>query len=209
MNNITFYEALDEVLATSRYDRLTGRRVDLQERFNEWLEEALYNFFSNINWEAMPGQVGYNLNIIATVFMVIGAILIGVTGVILFRAYKGRRHVVSHDLSDIFEALARKEYTVAELMDLSDNAADMRVAIRYRYIAALVCLNEKQVIIIKPSATNGIIAQQVKNTAPAIFPAFEYAADVFQRAWFGYKSIDNDAYQHFTHSINTLIAYVE
>ena len=198
---------MNEVLATSRYDRLMGRRVSLREIVLNWLSELLERIFSGLNLNIQPPDLYYDLDAIAIVFIIIGIILVTVAAILLYRTYRRRNRVKYHDLSDIFEELTRKNYTVAELIQLSENADERRLAIRYRYIAALVALNEKQIIEIKPSATNALILQQVKDTTPALLPSFECTADVFQRAWFGYKNITDDAYENFTKAVDALINY--
>ena len=202
-----FYEAMHEVLKTSRYDWLTGRRVPLRTRVMQWLDDLLGRLFSNINTDqnfAIDGA-SYNLSAIPIVFMVIGIILLVVAAIAVFRALRRSRMTEYYDLSDIFEELAQKNYSVTELIELSDNAQNRRLAIRYRYIAALLALNEKQIIEIKPSATNAIISRQIAESSPALAPVFERAADWFQRAWFGYKNISDIAYQDFASAIDSIL----
>jgi len=208
MNDTDFYDALNEVLATSRYDRLTGRRISLREMVSEWFDDLLYRIFSGLNINIQPSDLGYNLDIIALVFVFIGIILVVVAGVLLYRTYKRRNRIQHHDLSDIFEELTRKNYSVAELITLSENAGDRRLAIRYRYIAALLALNEKHIIEIKPSATNALILRQVKDATPTLLAPFECTADVFHRAWFGYKSINDDVYEDFTKAVDTMVMVI-
>jgi len=207
MNDTRFYDAMNEVLATSRYDRLMGRRSGLREIVSGWINALLERIFSGLNINISPPDLSYDLDIIALVFVFIGAILVVVAGTLLYRTYKRRNQMKHHDLSDIFEELTRKNYTVAELIQLSENADNRRLATRYRYIAALVALNEKQIIEIKPSATNALISQQIKDTTPVLLVPFECTADVFQRAWFGYKNIHDDVYENFTKAVDALLNY--
>jgi len=202
-----FYEAMNEVLQTSRYDRLTGRRVSWRNRVWDWFLDLLERIFSNINIDPdfMIGDVNYNLSAVPIVFMVIGAILLVVAAVAIFRAIRRNRFVEYYDLSDIFEELAQKNYSVDDLMELSDNADNRRLAIRYRYIAALLALNEKQIIEIRPSATNAIILKQIAESSPTLAPIFECTADAFQRAWFGYKNINDIAYQDFVAAVDSIL----
>jgi len=207
MDTNSFYEAMQEVLLTSRYDILTGRRVPLRTRIMEWFFDLLDRIFSNINLDLnfMGEGASYNLSAVPIVFMVIGAILLVVAGIAIFRALRKSRMREEYDLSDIFEELAQKNYTINELIQLSDNAENRRFAIRYRYIAALLSLNEKQIIEIKPSATNAIILKQIKGTS--LSPIFESTADAFHRAWFGYKNISDTAYENFATAVQAILQY--
>jgi len=207
MDTNSFYEAMQEVLLTSRYDVLTGRRVPLRTRIMEWFFDLLDRIFSNINLDLnfMGEGVSYNLSAVPIVFMVIGAILLVVAGIAIFRALRKSRMREEYDLSDIFEELAQKNYTINELIQLSDNAENRRLAIRYRYIATLLSLNEKQIIEIRLSATNAIILKQIKGTS--LSPIFESTADAFHHAWFGYKNISDTAYENFATAVQAILQY--
>jgi len=204
--NMSFYDAKNEVLQTSRYDVLTGRRINLREVISEWIRDALYRFFSQLNFNVPQGGLNYDLNILSITFVVIGVILVVVAGIVLYRTLRNARKPELHDLSDIFEELAQKNYTVNELLKLSDNAEDRRLSVRYRYIATLLALNEQQIIEIKPSATNALILRQIKETSPALLPLFECTADAFHRAWFGYKNISDPAFDNFANAVNSIIS---
>ena len=204
-NSMTFYDALNEVLATRRYDRLTGRRVDIRERFSEWFTDIMYRIFSRLNFDVNIGELDYNLDVISLAFMAVGAVLIVVAAIVLYRTFRGRNRIKHHGLSDIFEELIKKNYSVTELIVLSENADNRRLAIRYRYIAALLALNEKQIIEIKPSATNALILRQIKEMSPTLVAPFECTADIFHRAWFGYKDINDDLYKDFTNAVGILL----
>jgi len=202
-----FYEAMHEVLQTSRYDRLMGRRSPWRTGILRRLAELLERLFSNIDFdsELTIDHVDYNLSAIPIVFMIIGIILLVVAAVVIIRAIRRSRLVDYYDLSDIFEELARNSYSVEDLIELSDSADDRRIAIRYRYIAALLALNEKQIIEIRPSATNAIILTQIRESSPTLAPVFDCAADAFQRAWFGYKNISDVAYQDFANAVDSIL----
>lgn len=202
---MSFYDARNEVLQTSRYDLLMGRRIDPRDRISEWFSDMLTRLFSNFNININLGE-SYNVDIISIAFVIVGVVLLIVAGIILFRSLRKSRTIQQHDLSDIFEEMAKKNYSVSELIQLSQNAPDKRFAIRYRYIAALLALNEKQIIEIKPSATNAIILRQIQAASPALSPNFSYLADVFHRAWFGYKEVTDETYVKLTESVNILLA---
>jgi len=201
--DMTFYEAMQEVLQTSRYDWLTGRRVDIRTLISEWIVRFFENLFNNINLNIPTPQLGYDFNILSVIFMLVGAILLIVAAVILFRVLMRRRSIEYYDLSDIFEEL--KHHSVSDLVNLSDTATDRRFAIRYRYIAALLHLNEEHIIEIRPSATNAKILAQIKETYPSLVPVFEDMADIFHRGWFGYKNISDPVYDNFATAVDSIL----
>jgi len=201
---MTFYEAMNEVLQTSRYDRLMGRRGNPEEAFSSWFSELMDRLFGNFSLNIQPSGFSYDLNLISTVFALAGVVILVVAAVVIFRTLRNNNKPEYYSLGDIFEELANNRYTVRQLIELSNNAAEQRLAIRYRYIAALLALNERQLIEIKPSATNAIIWRQIKSTSPALLPYFECTADAFHLAWFGYKNVNDENYRKFSHAVDIL-----
>ncbi|MCL2198909.1 MAG: hypothetical protein FWB80_08310 [Defluviitaleaceae bacterium] len=201
---MTFERAMYEVLETSRYDFLTGRRVDIREwfaglatRFFEWL---FYNFDFN-----MPMGIGGNARTIATIFTIIVVVLVAVAMFVLIRTYLRSRVPVRHTLQDIFEEI--KNHTVSELLQLSEIAEDRRTAVRYKYIAAILWLNENNIIVIEPSDTNKLIMRQIKEAAPALVTPFSQIADGFHLAWFGHKDLGEDAFAGFNSAVETVVGH--
>jgi len=204
---MNFYEARNEILQTPRYDSLMGRRTDLGEQISVWFSEMLEQLFSNFYINIDPSRTNYNLEMISLAFVIVAVVLLIVAGVVAFRTLRNSRTTQYHDLMDIFEEVVKKNYSVSDLIQLSQNAPDRRLAIRYRYIAVLLALNEKQIIEIKPSATNATILRQIQAASPMLSLHFSYLVDVFHRAWFGSKDITDEAYKKLTESAAVLLNY--
>jgi len=202
---MNFEDALNEVLQWPRYDRLTGRSTDISEIATEWIANLLDWIFDRLDF-AFPDGSGININTVAAIFAIVGGIVALVAGFILVRSFLRSRVPQQHDLSDIFEELARHNYTVSELIELSQRASDRRIAVRYRYIATLLALNEKQTIQIEPSATNAIIMRQVQTAAPQLATHFTMVANIFHLAWFGHKDIHDEAFQEFISAVDMLVS---
>ncbi|MCL2388417.1 MAG: DUF4129 domain-containing protein [Defluviitaleaceae bacterium] len=201
---MTFYEAMNEVLQTSRYDFLMGRRVDFQERFWELISRILEWLFSNLEFD-MPQGGGVNAGLIATIFAIVGIVLTIIALFVLIRTYLRTRRVTRHELGDIFEEIRNKNYTVSELIELSQKAENTRIAVRYRYIAAILSLNERDIIKIEPSATNAIILRQIRNSSPELAPHFYKIAETFHLAWFGHKSLGEDSMGEFISAVDKVV----
>jgi hypothetical protein len=190
-----FDDALHEVLQGRRYNRLTGRSRNWREVISDFFDEWLASLLERLNLSWPTG--GEETRVVPLIFAVIGGILLTVGIIVLVRMFlRGRRPKV-HDLSSIFEELAQNNYTVAELLELCQNTDDRRTAVRYRYIAALLALNEREMIQILPSATNAIILRGLKKDFPTLAIPFTEMANGYHMAWFGYKMIDDDAYARF------------
>jgi len=202
-----FDDALYQVLQTRRYDRLTGRTTSLRDTIAQRAWQLMDSLLERFDF-TLSGDSAVRPDIIVLLFMVLGGVLLGVAGIVLLRMLLATRKAEVHDLSDIFEELERRAYTVAELLHLAHQAhltGDMRVAVRYGYIAVLLALNERQVITIRPSATNALILRELQEKDPAQVPSFAAVADTYHRVWFGHKPIPPDAYAQFTTQAGGLI----
>jgi len=201
---MTFDGAMYEILQMPRYDRLMGRSLDFRQVIFEWIERLLDWIFSRLSF-VFPDIPDINTGAVATIFVIVGGIVVVVAGLILMRSIIRARTLEEYDLHDIFEELADKKYTVADLINLSENAPNRRIGVRYRYIAVLLALNERQIIRIEPSATNAIILRQIKDSAPNLSAPFSKVAEAFHRAWFGHKEVSDEAFAGFLTASDTLL----
>ena len=185
---MTIYEAVYEVVQRPKYDDFMGRG----SRFWEYLLDSFIRFISRLleNLEFNIDGYGYNINIFSIVFAVVGIVLFIVTTIILIRIVLRARRQKHHDLSEIFEELANNKYTVSELIQLALSAESQRLSVRYSFIAVLLHFNETEIIEIKPSATTGIVLEQIKNEAGHLYVSFEYISNIYHRAWYGKKHIE-------------------
>ncbi|MCL1862490.1 MAG: hypothetical protein FWF78_02870 [Defluviitaleaceae bacterium] len=201
----TFEQAMNEVLETSRYDFLTGRRVDIRELLGEITGRFFTWLINNLDFN-MPTGIGGNARTIATIFTIIVVILIMIALVVLIRAYRRSRIPKRHNLQDIFEEI--KNHTVDELLELSNTAESRRVAVRYKYIAAILWLNENDIIVIEPSDTNKLILRQIKESAPSLVAPFSKIAEGFHLTWFGHKAFGDDDFAVFNEAVEKTIGGV-
>ena len=199
---MNFNDAMNEVLKKSRYDFLTGRRVDVRVTIENFINRVLNWVFNNMNFRLPRGTDG-NAGMIAVIFTTVAVLCAAVAAFILIRAYFRSRVKKRYDLSDIFAEM--KDRTVEELLELSKNADNARIAVRYKYVAVILSLNERDVITIEPSATNAMIYAQLKKTAPVFSLPFSQIADVFHLTWFGHKNVESDVINRFNSAVNKVI----
>ena len=196
-----FDDALAEVLSWRRYDRLMGRAIDVWGWILERLEWLFYQIFSRINF---ADDRQFNVTAIARIFGIVGILLTITAAVIIIRSLINNRRAKDYNLHEVFEELENRAYTVGELIALSDNVREERYAVRYRYIAALLILDEQQIIKIEPSATNLLIENQIRAHAPNLAPFFAQIAHTFHLSWFGYKEIGNENFARFSQAVTEL-----
>ena len=203
-----FDHALSEALQQSKYDRLTGRAFDLQGL----IEEALTRFFEFVAGLfnlRLPNGVEINTDVVAIVFAVAGLLALLAITIAIVRRIKRKRLVSAYDLSDVYEEIKQRELTAREWLSVSQKcygAGQNREAVRYRYIAALIALQEKKIITVRASQTNAQISGELASAAPALSAPFSEIADCFHLAWFGGRAVDSAAFAKFSETVRILVA---
>jgi len=201
---MTFYEAMNEVLDSRRYRHLQENENSLSESLLNWLDEQLRRMAENQTQTTTardPIEFELSSNILTWIFGGLGILLLVAAIIfVIFKIIKARKNRVI-SLEEIFEEI--KGLTAIDLIRKSDEAYDRHLAVRYRYIAVLLLLTERQAIDIRPSFTNAIILQQIKQLA--LKQNFKVVAETFHIAWFGKKTIDDDKYQAFISSVDTFL----
>jgi hypothetical protein len=66
-------------------------------------------------------------------------------------------------------------------------------------------LNEREIIEIKPWATNAIILRQIRIAAPALSAPFSQIAHGFHLVWFGHKNLDGNELEQLHGAVSEVI----
>jgi len=202
-----FYNAMQEVLKRPRYDILTGRAIDhfqiIRDAILETIGRALLNMLEGMQVN-VPDMPDYNTQAIATVFIIVTVVLLLIIIIAIILFVLRRRGKIAREeatLSSIFDDIANKRFTLADLLQISQEYAkkgQYRDAVRHRYVAVLVALNDKQAIRVEKSKTNAQLSKEFKEAKPLLSEAFDSIIDIFQQSWFGMKPLDEIRYQDFT-----------
>jgi len=204
-----FNEAMQEVLELPKYDILTGRAVDYQQIITDALVNALINIISRINL-SLNDSPEYNLQLILNFFIVIAALIflgaaIGIVYILLkLRARK------NHELgvTEIFENVENKRYTLSDLLRHSVKYAEMREyrkAIRHKYIAILVKLNDNNTIQVNKSKTNYRLSNELSVAAPDLSESFGIVVNMFHASWFGKQDVCEEDFNFFSKAAEELL----
>lgn len=89
--------------------------------------------------------------------------------------------------------------------DLS-GAGDYRTAVRYLYLSSLLILEERGVLRYERSLTNREVLRTVAGT-PRLANVLENVVEVFDRVWYGYQSLDDEAYRRYEEQVNDLRSF--
>jgi hypothetical protein len=166
------------------------------------IERIFDALFARLSW-SFPQGAG-NGRVVTLIFAYAGGLLLVVGLTVLARLLWRMRAKRKHDLSDIFAELAAQNYTVADLIRISDEAPEQRSAVRYRYIAVLLALDEAGIIRITPSATNALIQRGLNKTHPPLAKDFAQMAQVYHIVWYGYRRVNADDMAAFNDVCKTL-----
>jgi len=199
---MNFNDAMNDVLKTRRYDFLTGRRVDAGEYLNDLVNKFLKSISDLFSFEMSISASG-GTGTVVVIFAVITVVLVAFAVYFLVRTKLRSRKVVRHTLENLFEEM--KHHTVEELMQLSESAENRRISVRYKYIAVILSLNERHIIVIQPSSTNAVILKQIKTALPELAVPFSQVTEAFHYAWFGHKELSEENYSSFIVAVNKLL----
>ena len=200
-----FYQAMQEVLQRPRYDILTGRSTDYQQLIRDTMlsvAESAFDAFIDLLRRLdfnVPDAPNYNVQAIANVFLIVtGALLaLALFGAVYFFIKRRSKAVSEASMASLFDDIANKRFSLSDLLKTSEEHAkneQYREAIRYRYIAVLVALNDKRIIRVEKSKTNAQLSTELRAAAPTLAEPFDNTVDTFQKSWFGLKAVD---YQDF------------
>ena len=198
-----FYDAMNEVLSRPHYDILTGRAVDHQQMIMEAIGRAVVGLIEQLQLN-IPEYTEYNTDTLILIFAAVSALLLfGIAAWAVFIILRRRRKKTENTahVSAIFDEIENKRYSLHDLIKASKQLAEKsqyRDAVRLKYIAVLVSLNEKRTIKVNKSKTNAQLARELGIAAPDLYNHFVAVADSFHKAWFGFKKIDEDKYTRFS-----------
>ena len=212
---MNFENAMETVLRQSKYDALTGRLFDWREWLKEQAIEILTRLLELIDIDLSslfnPGA-GNWINSWINILRILAIILLVI--VILKLALYIRKRIVRRNktLNGIFEGINKETSTAADLLDTSEQLAlsgYIRDAVRYCLAAVLLALDKKKIYRMNFTKTNGQILRELRNTAPSIIPALSVIVDVFNRVWFGHRSITEVEFNQYWLQTSVLVAEVE
>lgn len=80
---------------------------------------------------------------------------------------------------------------------------DYRMAVRYLYLSALLVLDERGLIAYDRTRTNREYLRTVSHR-PELASTLREVVDVFDRVWYGFRSLDQSTYSHFEARVQAL-----
>jgi hypothetical protein len=140
----------------------------------------------------------------------LGALLAGLGGLLLLAVllYAGRTlfAAVSPSGEHSEEAATHPDVTseraLREAESLSQQG-DYRMAVRYLYLSALLMLDERGLIAYDRTRTNREYLRTISHR-PELASTLREVVDVFDRVWYGFRSLDQSTYAHYEAQVQAL-----
>ena len=198
-----FSESMNEVLALSEWDVFMGRNENpldlIIQRINEAIERAFIRliewFLETFNFRASVTE--YNVELIRFIFIfVFVASAIGAILWLTLRIAKKRAPKLSGSLiQEIAQGAFSVESSLAAALRYKKDG-DFRNALRQLYIAALVVMRERGILIGLRAYTNKELLKSLKKSNSALETDFGELCEVYESSWFGVRQPKEDAWEN-------------
>jgi hypothetical protein len=169
---------------------------NLQARLMKWFNDLLQRLFGNssINLHSADWSP---LSILSVVILVL----------ILFLATRSiYADFISEGSLDESGNDADKALTSDSAFDKAQALSrdgDFRSAVRYLYLSCLLLLDERGLLRYDRSKTNREVLRSVSD-APELARPLQDVIEVFDSVWYGYHSLDEDSFRHYSRRVEEL-----
>lgn len=178
-----------------------------------WVEQApnpLSEWFQKI-WEAINrwlnknfGDNGISIPVNTTLITVIASILLAAVLVFVFRTLFVdfiKESKINGEEDGESEPLT-SDAAFERAQQLS-RGGDYRSAVRYLYLSSLLLMDERGVLRYDRSKTNREYLRSVANS-PELAQPLEEVIEVFDNVWYGYHSLEEDTFKHYSDRVEEL-----
>jgi len=170
----------------------------LWEKINAWLERT---FGGSSGGQTEGGSTGVGVSIPAWPFLVL--ILAAVLAFALRGLFMGwvNPAALANGLHEEDEILTSE--IARQRAGTLSGGGDYRNAIRYLYLSVLLQLDERGLLRYDRSKTNREYLRAVASSPELVGP-LRQVVDTFDRAWYGFESIDRSSYQAYLDQVDEL-----
>lgn len=199
-----FDETIEEILSKIEYRHLSQQYTDIMEKFKEkiisWVESMLemMNFGSEEITSTAP-NISNGIIVIGSILIILIIILI-----ILFMKKMVRKDKkVRKILGEIIDERTTTEGLYEKARKYKD-LKEYREALRYSFIALLFQMNESNLLYLDETQTNSEIVSTLRKNNFKDVALFEGAAGLFNKVWYGHKTLNEDTYESWEKMIAVL-----
>jgi len=190
---------LAEILARPEFQTVQeelGPLERLWQRITEALQDLLFRLF--------PESAGGLGPLIRLVLTLAGFVALIAAFIFVLRSVMGDIIVDEESLAngEHGSALLSADQALAQARDHS-RRGDYRSAVRYLYISSLMLLEERDLIRYDRTQTNQEYLRGVAGR-PELAAILRDVIDVFDRVWYGFQSLDEQAFSHYANRVEQL-----
>ena len=190
-------QQLDEILKRSEFQERGEHPVskfirETREQILKWLADLLEPLFGGKTGEG----VGFVLRL---AIIAAAAVALALLGRAVWQAVGRRRSAAVRGKKIIFGEEIDESTTAADLASQARALAakgDFRGAIRRLFVALIYQLDERELVRLRPQATNREYLALVRRF-DRLHPVMASLTDTFERVWYGEATIDRGAYDAF------------
>lgn len=168
----------------------------------EWWDSIRAKF---LEWlKGIFGKDSLNIPVPGEAFTITASILLAL---VLLYIFRGLFSDFIAEASMDEEQMAGDELLTAEsalqkAKEIS-RAGDYRTAVRYLYLSSLLTLDERGLLRFDRSKTNRETLRSVA-AFPQLSAPLRDVIEVFDRVWYGFQPLDEDAFQHYVEKVDQL-----
>jgi len=199
-----FDSAAERVLSRPEYAHLKSGIQDMiekvKETIGEWLRRLLEGAFSSLSHASTVPKS------LATVFLIIGLLIF--LAIVVFITVKASRTFSRK--AAVKEILGERIEAGTTSAGLREKAAghmkngEIRMAIRYEYIALLLLLHENNLIYLDETKTNDEIAGYLEKDEIIPMSVFRNLVRTFNASWYGHKSMQSTNCEKWNSDMNLI-----
>ena len=192
-----FNEVLHKVLSDPKYWRINKKlqegTASCIERLKKWLEEILTSRIDNMeNAEGISEVLSYVI-----VFVVGIALIVGLIMVILYfynsvNDRRGLKEILGEQITEETTPVSLDRKALAY-----EGEGKYRLSIRYSYIALLLLMHERNILVIKDTMTNKEIYDCLVKGKFNDLDRFDGIIKAFNHAWYGMHEYEKEDYDNY------------
>ena len=197
---MSFYQAMQEALQSSRYFSLQGGFdgvLDIVENFLDSIFELLLRIF-NVNFSGVGS--GVNVEVLSGIFIAIAVFIVAAIVIFCARMFLRRRKNDTIYADGIFEEFIKNRLSFDEIMALAKNydaENNLKEAVRYRYLGMIMLFSAKEIVNVTESMTGGQFELEATRSMPSVQSGVRNTINMYYNLFFGHKSVSTLDYERY------------
>ena len=172
---------------------------DWISKIRNWINQQLAILRSSKTYSTLLDYLYYGLMIAALILIIRGLIKADRRGLLFGKINPNEIKIVESD-EDI------KNINFDELISMSIDNKQYKLAVRYLFLKSLKLLSEKEIIELRNNKTNYQYLSEIKNNR--ISNAFQIAASRFEWIWYGDFPVDDNVMKSSQNDFNELFGLI-